>query len=104
MVKQHYKKERKLMDTQTSFEEIVQHALANFLFGLTNGLVILVMILGIEWLILGIYFLHKLNESKIFNRNKYTSKLGKRYIYPIPSTLGFYTAYKLSEVIQTWLN
>lgn len=98
-MKQGFKKERKVMDTQTSIEEIIQHAFANFLFGLTNGLVILVMVLGVEGLIIGVYFLHKLNESKIFNRNKYTSKFGKRFIYPIPSTLGFYAAYKLSELI-----
>jgi len=83
------KKEIKVLDTVTTPSEIAQHALVNFLYGLLNGLVIITMILGNPWLILCAYYILKQVESKILNRNKYTSKFGKRYLFPIPSTLGF---------------
>lgn len=83
------KKEIKVYDTTTTPIEIAQHAAVNFLYGLLNGLVIITMIIGNPWLILTAYYVLKQVESKVLNRNKYTSKFGKRFLFPIPSTLGF---------------
>lgn len=84
-----YKKEIKVLDTTTSAKEILEHALVNFSYGLLNGLVIIAMITNYPWMIALAYYVQKQVESKILNRHKYTSNFGKRYLFPIPSTLGF---------------
>ncbi len=94
------KKEIKVLDTTTTTLEIIQHACVNFLYGFLNGLVIITMILGNHWLILVAYYVLKQVESKILNRNKYTSNFGKRYLFPIPSTLGFLLGWYLGNFFK----
>ena len=95
-----FKKERKVAGVITSWEEILQHSLANFLFGLTGGLVIASIVIGHPWVILLSYYINKRFESKILNRNKYTTRLGKDYIFPIPSSIGFLIGWWISTVIK----
>ena len=94
------KKEIKVMDTVTTPIEVLQHSVVNFLYGFLNGTVIITMILGNPWLILCTYYILKQVESKILNRNKYTSNFGKRYLFPIPSTLGFLTGWYLGTFFK----
>jgi hypothetical protein len=94
------KKEIKILDTVTTPLEILQHAAVNFLYGLLNGLVIITMIIGNPLLILGVYYILKQVESKILNRNRYTSNFGKRYLFPIPSTLGFLTGWYIGNIFK----
>ena len=90
-------KERNLIDAKNvSIKEILKHSFINWLYGFTSGIVIAFVSLFINnvnwtnaiWLLLG-YFIHKQIEGKVLNRNKYSTKLGKNYIFPIPSTIGF---------------
>jgi len=90
------KAEIKVYDTITTPVEIAQHAFVNFCYGMLNGLVIAAIIVGNPWLILGAYYTLKQVESKILNRNKYTSKFGKVWLFPIPSTLGFLLGWWIS--------
>lgn len=91
------KKERKILDEpKTSWLEILQHSFANFLYGFTSGIVIAFVMPFVNdtstsnaLKLAAMYFIHKQFESKILNRNKYVTKLGRNYIFPIPSTLGF---------------
>ena len=100
-------KKRNILDAKdVSWREILQHSLVNFIFGFTSGIVIAFVALFINnvnttntlWLIVA-YFIHKQIESKILNRNKYVSKLGRNYIFPIPSTIGFVLGAYLSTFI-----
>ena len=94
-------KEKKLiLDAETNILELLQHSFVNFLYGLFSGLVIMAMIMANPLFIFVTYYLLKQIESKILNRNKYTTKLGKHYIFPIPSTLGFLLAYYISELLK----
>ena len=101
------KEKRNLIDAKdVSWQEILQHSLVNFLFGFTSGVVIAFVTLFITnttatnlcWLA-GTYFIHKQLESKVLNRNKYITKLGRNYIFPIPSTIGFVLGAYLSTFI-----
>ena len=100
-------KKRKILDDKNiSWKEILQHSFVNFLFGFTSGIVggfVVLFYNDISWtnvsLLAGMYFIHKQNESKILNRNKYVSKLGKNFIFPIPSTIGFCLGAYLSTFI-----
>jgi len=100
-VKYEYKKKRRVVDAESSLNEVIKHSLANFSYGLTSGLVISAMIIGDLWILIGIYLIHKKNEVVTIPRMQYTSKLGKNYLYPLPSTAGFACSYLLSEYIKT---
>ena len=105
-------RKRNLLDAKdVSWLEILQHSFVNFLFGVTSGIVMAFVTMFInaiindsEVLMGGIYlsasyFTHKQLESKVLNRNKYVTKLGKNYIFPIPSTIGFVLGAYLSTFI-----
>lgn len=96
-----YSRHRNIADAEISIKEIIFHSFANFLYGLTSGLVIVAMIIGNLWVILILYLIHKKNEVKTIPRMQYKSKLGKSYLYPIPSTLGYLCSYLLGEWIKT---
>lgn len=98
-MKNHLHKEIKLLDADTTPLEVIQHSLVNFIYGLFSGLAISAVSLGNPTIIFVSYYLLKQVEGKILNRNKYTTKLGKNYIFPIPSTLGFLLGWKISTLI-----
>lgn len=100
-------KKRNLLDAKdVSFSEILQHSFVNFMFGFTSGVVIAfvaLFLLELTWLnafkLFSMYFIHKQLESKVLNRNRYISKLGRNYIFPIPSTVGFVLGAYISTLI-----
>lgn len=96
----YFKKQRKLLDADTTLLEVFQHSLVNFIYGLLSGLAIASISTNNPYLIFISYYLLKQTESKILNRNKYTTKLGQKYIFPIPSTLGFLLGWKISNLIS----
>lgn len=93
----------KLLDAETTVKELLQHIVVNFLYGFLNGLVIAAVVIGSAWLIAVAYISLKQVESKVLNRNKYTSTLGKNIIFPIPSTLGFLLGWWISTIIKNSL-
>lgn len=93
------KKQRKLLDADTTIWEVIQHSFVNFLFGVTSSIVIIALTMNQWWLVVASYYLHKQLESRILNRNRYTTRLGKYYIFPIPSTIGFFLGWYLSKII-----
>lgn len=98
---------RKVLDAEdVTWKEILQHSFVNFLFGFTSGVVIAfvgLFILDTSWtnalLLFLVYIGHKQLESKVLNRNKYVTRLGKNYIFPFPSTIGFVLGAYLSTLI-----
>ncbi len=100
-------KKRNVLDAKdVSWTEILQHVIVNFLFGVTSGIVIAFVALFLKDISMsnalklsGMYFVYKQVESRILNRNKYVSNLGKNYIFPIPSTIGFVLGAYLSTLI-----
>lgn len=100
------KKRKILDDNEVSILDIIQHSAVNGLYGLTSGIVIAFVSLFIKdislqntMLLLVSYFIHKQIESKVLNRNKYVTKLGRNYIFPIPSTTGFVLGAYISTLI-----
>lgn len=99
-------KKRELLDADdVSIKEILQHCSVNFIYGINGGLVIAFVTLFINNVsfinavkLFCMYFIHKQVESKVLNRNKYVTKLGRNYIFPIPSTIGFVLGAYLSTL------
>lgn len=99
-------KDRKVFDTKVSYKVLFGHVKDNFLYGFGNGIVIAFVGLFIKEinllsfsLLIGSYLFLKSVESKIFNREKYTSNFGKKYVYPIPSASGFVFGVYLTTLI-----
>lgn len=100
-------KDRNLLDAKdASIKNIAQHAFVNGLYGFISGITIAFVSLFINdtsltnaILLTITYFLGKQVESKVLNRNKYETKLGKHYIFPIPSTIGFVLGAYLTTLI-----
>tara|TARA_R110000796_G_scaffold236214_1_gene355476 strand:- start:63118 stop:63438 length:321 start_codon:yes stop_codon:yes gene_type:complete len=98
---------RKILDAEdVSWKEILQHAVVNALHGLTAGIsmaFITLFVLNVEWkyaiMLFVMYVTYKQFDSKILNRNKYVTKLGKNYIFPFPSAFGFVSGVFLSTLI-----
>ena len=101
-------KKRHLLDAKdVSIKEILQHSFVNFIYGVNGGLVIAFVTLFITDVSFSnsvklflMYFIHKQVESKVLNRNKYITKLGRNYIFPIPSTVGFVLGAYLSTLLN----
>lgn len=93
-------KKLKLLDADTTVKELLQHIIVNFFYGFLNGLVIAAVVIGQAWLITIAYVMLKQVESKVLNRNKYTSTLGKTVIFPLPSTLGFLLGWWITEIVK----
>lgn len=100
--KEFFKKDRKIYDAKLSIKTLLNHCGINFLYSLLGGLVIGTMIIGNLWLIGIVYYIYKRQEGKVIYRPSYTSKFGKKYVYPLPSTFGFVTGYLITEYIKTF--
>tara|TARA_R110002012_G_scaffold252584_4_gene431596 strand:- start:411 stop:731 length:321 start_codon:yes stop_codon:yes gene_type:complete len=93
------KKDRKILDTKVSIYILFGHILTNFAYALISGL-LLAIIPTKNYLYIGLaYFIFKRFEGVVFKRGGYSSKLGNRYIWPIPSVLGFLFGVWLSELL-----
>ena len=105
-IKKRAEKDRKIMDAEVSYKSLLLHAKNNFLYGFCNGIVIAFVtkfinqVNLINMILLCIsYVILKLVESEILNREKYKTKFGKKYVYPIPSMIGFVMGAYLSTLI-----
>lgn len=95
--KKFIKKDRKVMDASISISTLFNHIVLNYTYALISGL-LLAIIPAKNYYYIGVsYLIFKMLEAAVFKRGGYTSKLGNRYIYPIPSMLGFLSGVKLSE-------
>ena len=103
---------RKVLDAKdVSWQEILQHSFVNFLYGFTGGTSIAFLTLFVfavknsDNLLINLIlffiglFSHYQIESKILNRNKYVTKLGRNVIFPLPKTIGFILGAYLSTLI-----
>lgn len=90
-------KKRKILDDENvSWAQVLHHSIVNFFAAFTGGIMMAFIApfkedpnLKTCGSLLLAYVIFKQVQSKILNRDKYTTKLGQQYIYPYPSTVGF---------------
>jgi len=100
-------KKRKILDDDAvSWQEIFQHSFVNFLSGFCSGITIAFVSLFLMDIslknalyLIVTYFIQKQVDSKVLNRNRYVTRLGQNYIFPIPSTIGFVLGAYLSTFV-----
>ena len=76
--------------------EIFEGVRDNFIFGFLGAMLVVFIATRTDIAVLMGYLIYYFFMGKIVNRPKYVTDLGKLIVFPIPSTLGAFTGYKLS--------
>jgi len=76
--------------------EIWEGVRDNFIFGFIAATLVVFIATETDIAVLIGYLTYYFFMGKIVNRPKYVTDLGKLIVFPIPSTLGAFTGYKLS--------
>jgi len=75
----------------------------NFIFGFLGATVVVFISTRVDFAVMLGYLFYYYQLGRIQNRPRYVTNLGKLIVFPIPSTLGAFTGYKLSYVIETFI-
>jgi hypothetical protein len=76
----------------------------NFIFGFLGAILVVFIATKSDVAVFFGYIVYYLFMSKIMNRDKYVTELGKLIIFPIPSTIGAFTGYKLSYFLINYIS
>jgi hypothetical protein len=87
-----------------TFYEIYEGVRDNFLFGFLGATVVVFISTRVDMAVLIGYLLYYYQLGRIQNRPRYVTSLGKLIVFPIPSALGAFTGYKLSYLLETYVN
>lgn len=76
----------------------------NFIFGFLGSILVVFISTRTDIAVLLGFLIYYFFMGRIVNRPKYVTELGKLIVFPIPSTLGAFTGYKLSLLFVELLN
>jgi hypothetical protein len=82
-----------------TIQEIWEGIRDNFIFGFIGATLVVFIATRSDFAVLFGYLIYYSFMGKIVNRPKYITDLGKLIVFPIPSTLGAFTGYKISYLI-----
>jgi hypothetical protein len=84
---------------ETPTKELRNAMLENFVYGLLGSILIVFIATGKDMAVLIGYLLYYFYVGKVINRPKYVTSLGKFIMFPIPTSLGAFTGYKLASLL-----
>jgi hypothetical protein len=93
-----YKKIIKEWENATPYE-IWEGFRDNFIFAFIGATIVVFIATGLDLAVFMGYLTYYFFMGRILNRPKYVTDLGKLIVFPIPSTLGAFTGYKLSSYL-----
>ena len=82
-------------------QEIWEGVRDNFIWGFLASIIIVFVSTKSDFAVLVSYVAYYTFLSRIINRPKYITDLGKLVVFPYPSALGAFVGYKLSSYILT---
>ena len=85
-------------------KEIWEGIRDNFIFGFLSATLVVFIATKTDMAVLIGYVIYYFFLGKIVNRPKYVTDLGKLIVFPIPSSLGAFTGYKLSYILIEFTN
>jgi hypothetical protein len=80
-------------------QEVWEGVRDNFIFGFLAAILVVFIATKTDIAVLVGYIVYYFFLGRIVNRPKYVTDLGKMIVFPIPSSLGAFTGYKLSYVL-----
>ena len=84
--------------------EIFEGVKDNFIFGFLSAMLVVFISTRADVAVFLGYLTYYFFMGKIVNRPKYVTDLGQLIVFPIPSSLGAFTGYKLSYVLLQLIN
>ena len=75
----------------------------NFTFGFLGAILVVFIATRIDLAVLVGYLAYYAFMGRIVNRPKYVTELGNLIVFPVPSTLGAFTGYKLSYLLLQFI-
>lgn len=75
----------------------------NITFGFLGAILVVFIATRIDLAVLVGYLAYYAFMGRIVNRPKYVTELGKLIVFPVPSTLGAFTGYKLSYLLLQFI-
>lgn len=88
---------------EATTKEIFEGVRDNFIFGFLGAILVVFISTRTDIAVFIGYLVYYMYMGRIVNRPKYVTDLGKLIVFPIPSTVGAYTGYKLSLTIITYI-
>ena len=85
----------------TPKKEIFIGVLENFTYGLLGSTLIVFISSGIDIAVLFSYIIYYFFLGKVVNRPKYVTSIGKFIIFPVPTSIGAFTGYKLAGFLSS---
>ena len=82
-------------------QEIWEGVRDNFIWGFLASIIIVFVSMKSDVAVLVSYVVYYMFLSRIINRPKYITDLGKLVVFPLPSAIGAFVGYKLSSYILT---
>jgi hypothetical protein len=82
-------------------QEIWEGVRDNFIWGFLASIIIVFVSMKADIAVLLSYIVYYMFLSRIINRPKYITDLGKLVVFPLPSAIGAFVGYKLSSYILT---
>lgn len=83
--------------------EIWQATRDNFIFGFLGAILVVFISARIDIAVLLGYLVYYSYMGTVVNRPKYVTDLGKLIVFPIPTTLGAFTGYKMAYILTTYI-
>lgn len=88
---------------ETSGHEIRMAVFENFLYGFLGSIIVVFITTKIDLAVLIGYLCYYFFLSKVVNRPKYVTSLGKFILFPIPTAMGAFIGYKLAGYLSLYL-
>ena len=88
---------------ETPTREIVESVIENTIYGFLGSIIVVFITNRIDIAVLIGYMTYYFFVGKVINRPKYVTSLGKFIIFPVPTSLGAFTGYKIAQWISTLL-
>lgn len=85
-------------------EEIFEGIRDNFIFGFLASTIVVFISTRTDIMVLVAYITYYYFMGRIVNRPKYVTDLGRLIVFPLPSAMGAFVGYKLSYIIQDFIN
>lgn len=86
-----------------TIKEIWQATRDNFIFGFLGAILVVFISARIDIAVLLGYLVYYSYMGTIVNRPKYVTDLGKLIVFPIPTTLGAFTGYKMAYILTLYI-
>lgn len=102
MKRKKFKKHIKLPSGVT-WKEVFLAIIENFFYGLVASITVIFIVKGLDVLIFLGYLANYMYVSRIVNRPKYVTFLGKWLIFPFSAAFGAYIGYKVAKLISMFL-